>query len=71
MGPIARRLSTEDRHNLAVYYGSLPFEAAPVPADFQTLERGQDLALRGKPEYGVPACVTCHGPDGLMYTQML
>ncbi|MCG6861975.1 MAG: c-type cytochrome [Chromatiaceae bacterium] len=64
MGPIARQLSKADRRNLALYYASLPFDATPVPADFQTLERGQDLALRGKPEYGVPGCVTCHGPDG-------
>lgn len=64
MGPIARQLSDEDRRNLAIYFAGLPFEATPVEADFQTLERGQDLALRGKPEYGVPACVTCHGPDG-------
>jgi cytochrome c553 len=64
MSPMARQLTEEDRRNLAIYFASLPFEARPVAADFQTLERGQDLALRGKPEYGVPACVTCHGPNG-------
>ncbi len=64
MSPIAKSLSVADRHNLAVYFGSLAFKAQPVPADFEVLERGQDLALRGKPEYGLPACVSCHAPDG-------
>ena len=65
MGPIAKQLSDEDVNNLAAYYASLSFSAQPQPADFQTLERGADLALRGKPEYGLPACISCHGPDGV------
>ncbi|MDR3392714.1 MAG: c-type cytochrome [Sulfuriferula sp.] len=64
MSPIAKQLSTTDIHNLAAYYGSLSFQAKPVAADYEVLERGQDLALRGKPEYGLPACVSCHAPDG-------
>ncbi|NOR40746.1 MAG: c-type cytochrome, partial [Gammaproteobacteria bacterium] len=31
---------------------------------FQSLERGLELALRGKPEYMVPRCDSCHGPQG-------
>jgi cytochrome c553 len=64
MTPIAKQLSADERRHLALYYASLAFAAKPVAADFQTLERGQDLALRGKPEYGVPACISCHAPDG-------
>lgn len=64
MSPIAKQLSETDIRNIAAYYSSLPFQAKPVAADYEVLERGQDLALRGKPEYGLPACISCHAPDG-------
>lgn len=64
MSPIAKQLGEADIHNLAQYFASLPYIAKPVAADYQVLERGQDLALRGKAEYGLPACVSCHAPDG-------
>jgi len=64
MNALARMLSEEDRHNLAIYYSKLAFVATPTAYDFETLERGEDLALRGKPEYGLPSCDSCHGPGG-------
>lgn len=64
MNLIAQALTPTDIQNLAVYFGSLAFEATPQAVDFQTLERGADLALRGKPEYGLPSCISCHAPDG-------
>lgn len=64
MSTIAKQLSAADIHNIAAYYSSLSFQAKPVAAEYEVLERGQDLALRGKPEYGLPACVSCHAPDG-------
>jgi cytochrome c553 len=64
MSGIAKQLTETDIKNLSAYYSSLGFKATPVSAQFQTLERGQDLALRGKPEYGLPGCVSCHAPDG-------
>lgn len=64
MSSLAKQLSDGDMRNLAAYYASLSYRAQPVEAEFETLERGQDLALRGKAEYGLPACVSCHAPDG-------
>lgn len=64
MGPIAQALTEEEIAGVAQYYSQLSFEHKPVPADFETLERGLDLALRGKPEYMVPRCNSCHAPDG-------
>jgi len=64
MNSLAKLLSAEDRHSLAIYYSKLAFVASPKAYDFETLERGEDLALRGKPEYGLPACDSCHGPGG-------
>jgi cytochrome c553 len=64
MSSVAKQLYVDDMRNIAAYYASLEFEAQPLKADFETLERGQDLALRGKAEYDLPACVSCHAPDG-------
>jgi cytochrome c553 len=64
MNNIARKLNPEDINNLAVYFGQLPFVAPTHAYDFETLERGEDLAKRGKPEYGLPACDSCHGHKG-------
>jgi len=64
MNVFAKVLTPTEIKNLSIYFSNLPFEATPQPADFQTLERGADLALRGKPEYGVPSCDSCHGPEG-------
>ncbi len=64
MNPTARAMTDEEIANVALYYSALPFEAAPIAADFQSLERGMELALRGKPEYMMPRCDACHGPAG-------
>lgn len=64
MNGIAKAMSDEEITNIANYYASLSFEATPVPNDFQSLERGLELAVRGKPEYMMPSCDSCHGPNG-------
>jgi cytochrome c553 len=64
MNAIAKEMTDEEIINVANYYGSLAFEATPVPNDFQSLERGLELAVRGKPEYMMPRCDACHGPRG-------
>lgn len=64
MSGFAKQLSEQDKRDLAAYYASLSYSAVPVTAEYETLERGQDLALRGKPEYGLPGCVSCHAPEG-------
>ncbi len=65
MSPIAKALKPAEIEALAQYYAALPFEAKPLAGDPETLERGEDLALRGKPEYGVPGCFACHGQNGV------
>lgn len=67
MNSIAKTLSPEDIQRLAYYFSQLSYVATPVPYDFETLARGEDLALRGKPEYGIPACISCHGPENEGY----
>lgn len=65
MSPLAKALKPDEIEALAQYYSALFFVAKPVPADPETLERGEDLVLRGKPEYGVPGCFACHGQNGV------
>ncbi|MBI3776840.1 MAG: c-type cytochrome [Gammaproteobacteria bacterium] len=64
MNAAAAALDNPEIHAVALYFSALPYQVEALPSDPETLERGEDLALRGKPEYGVPACTSCHGPNG-------
>jgi len=64
MNTAAATLAHAEIYAVARYFNSLPYQVVATPSDPETLERGEDLALRGKPEYGIPACTSCHGPDG-------
>lgn len=64
MTPMAKAMSSEDMKNLAAYYSTMAFKAKPKPVDHLTMERGEEIAVRGKPEYMVPRCEACHGPKG-------
>lgn len=71
MKPMAASLNENERQILADYYSTLPFAALPgKPASIPFPESEQDdpgawLALRGRWEKQVPACVQCHGPRGI------
>jgi cytochrome c553 len=65
MSPIAKALKPDEIEALAQYYAAQDFVAKPLAGDPETLERGEDLALRGKPEYGVPGCFACHGQNAV------
>lgn len=69
MNTIAKQLTAAEIKALSTYYSSLSFKATPVAVDFQTLERGADIALRGKPEYRLPRCTACHGLEGEGFKQ--
>jgi cytochrome c553 len=67
MQPIAAGLAPETRQALADYYASLspPAPQASAGHDPARTESGRDLAMRGHPEAGIPACDSCHGASGL------
>lgn len=55
-------LSEQDLADIAAYYAQQsPPQGA---ADPQLAERGAQLFRGGKLEWGMPACLGCHGPDG-------
>ncbi|AMJ62990.1 hypothetical protein AXW83_24215 [Bosea sp. PAMC 26642] len=57
-------LSDRAIEQLATYYAGLPSPISSDPsADAGALERGAVLAREGVPSRGVPACLSCHGPE--------
>jgi len=55
-------LSDQDMHNLAAYYAELP--APQESAQDVNLELGRQIFQGGITSIGVPACMSCHAPDG-------
>lgn len=64
----ASALSEAEREALARYFSRMPVAApagAPVTPVTDPDQLGQTLALRGRWSQQVPACVQCHGPQGV------
>lgn len=64
MNGMVASLSEDDMHNLAAYFS----EQTVTPAAAQNKElanAGQKLWRAGVASQGVPACESCHGPQGL------
>lgn len=65
MASFARAMSAQDMADIAAYYAALTTPAvAPEKVDAKLLDAGHKLASAGDAATGVPACVSCHGPDG-------
>lgn len=68
MTPLVANNTIEDLRDIAVFYASLPLEAASpltaAPVDAAVLDRGRSLYLHGDPAQGVPPCQGCHGIEG-------
>jgi cytochrome c553 len=66
MQPAAAKLDEEEIRALAAHYASQPFAPTEdgTPPDRAAIERGRDIARTGVASEGVPACASCHGPDG-------
>lgn len=64
MTPIAKMLSAGDVQAVAAYFARLPGPSLPKALPAAT-GPGATLALDGRWRDGIPACVSCHGPDGV------
>ncbi len=62
MNPQAAALSDDDMKHLAAYYESVV--RSPSAADEKLVEAGEKLYRGGNAESGIPACISCHGPNG-------
>jgi len=70
MNPQAENLSDQDIEDLAAYYASQAASAGSADPDkeFQgekLLLIGERIYRGGNSETGVPACMSCHAPDGV------
>jgi cytochrome c553 len=65
MQPIAKLLSTAEAEDLAEYFSSAtaPSDPGTFPADL--VAKGRELATHGKWSVGLPACESCHAPNGI------
>lgn len=64
MRPIVDELSPEDMANAAVFFSTQT--AAPGQVDDPSmLAAGQRIYENGNPDQGVPACIGCHGANGV------
>ena len=62
MNAQAAALSDDDMKHLAAYYESI--ERSPGAADEKLAEAGGKLYKGGNAGSGIPACISCHGPNG-------
>lgn len=68
MQPIAKALTAQQITALGAYYSKLPSPlGAPAPSNenIHSADTGTWLALRGRWDDNLPACVQCHGPGGI------
>lgn len=62
MQPFVANLSEQDMHDLGAYFATKKGVAGN--GDNQLKARGEQLWRVGDTKLGVPACMSCHGPDG-------
>ena len=63
MAPMVAELSPDDMAALGRFYGSRP-PHKEAPKDAPLAAVGQYIYSQGNRFSGVPACASCHGPDG-------
>ncbi|MHB8453362.1 MAG: c-type cytochrome [Acidiferrobacterales bacterium] len=64
MSGMAASLSTQDMENIAAYFSSQKTSAGVATADTAALKMGEHLYRGGDGKFGIPACMSCHGPAG-------
>ena len=62
MTPMAMSLSDDDMADLGAYFSAQ--KPAGLEADPSKLALGQRIFRSGDPKSGIPACASCHGPNG-------
>ena len=63
MSPMAANLSDQDIQDLAAYFSGQKISLGSVPEDAVAV--GGQVYRYGNAKTGVPACMACHGPQGL------
>ncbi|WP_293005990.1 c-type cytochrome [Nitrosomonas sp.] len=64
MSAMVTALSQEDMEKLGTYYAKQKTIPSQITASERLLEAGKIIYLGGNIENGIPACASCHGPNG-------
>ncbi len=64
MSSMVAALSAEDMEKLGEYYAKQKTNPSSIPADEKIVDTGKILYHGGNIGNGVPACASCHGPNG-------
>lgn len=62
MTPMATNLTDQDIEDLATYYATQTMEHGAAPPD--SVASGEKIYRGGNQQTKVPACMSCHGPNG-------
>ncbi|MCX7119677.1 MAG: c-type cytochrome [Legionellales bacterium] len=62
MSPLVTNLNQQDMEDLAEFYAQKPLP--PSPPAKTPMPRADQLYRQGDLDLHIPACITCHGPDG-------
>lgn len=65
MSSQAMGLSDKDINDLASYYNNVKSKRGSLLVDDSNIELGQKIYRGGIADRAVPACISCHGPNGL------
>jgi len=67
MSGIAQRLTEQEMEAVSAYYAAIdaPYRSVMGQISPELLQWGGQLGAVGSAERGIPACVNCHGPQGL------
>jgi len=65
MWGLSHHLTDKQIQELATHFAGLKLERIPVEGDPQRIVGGKAIFADGVPDKGVPACGSCHGPDGM------
>jgi len=64
MWGLSRSLTDEQISGLAAYYAAQPITKQPLESEAPRIEAGKAIFESGLSAKNVPACLTCHGPEG-------
>ncbi len=67
MAPFVAVLTEQDMADISAYYAANSLTLTPNTASESILAMGKTIYKAGNKETGVPACMACHGPNGLGY----
>lgn len=65
MWGISRTLTDKQIQELATYFAAQQLRPQPIESGAAEIEGGKPIFTGGVPAKGIPACGSCHGPEGM------